>query len=539
MATIDPSDQAACEYATLSHRWSDDPTVKLSVANLEHFTTTPQPVSDLPATFRDAITVALELGIRYIWIDCLCIIQDSDEEQDWKEQGMEMCSIYTNAVVNISATGVPNNTHSFLQAYEGRSVVPLPPTIQHRWSSSNKSKPQEAEEADRWCIVDPYFWWSEVTNTVLLSRGWVFQERYLAPRVLHFGATQLLWECTTLDACEIYPAGLPDCVKSGGHTDLKRLQLNDTVMATKPPQPSPDPEDSASAFAQRLPEASLQVWCDLVQAYTRTSLTMRKDKLIAFSGVVELVRKLYHEKTESPRMSHDAYAAGIFERHLLLMLEWYTKRATGVPKTRPREYRAPTWSWASLDGRVFYDFLPHIIADPSGLPWPPLWATTLRNPRYPHTIPASGFDQQQGASWVPLVSDVVLGAATHAQTMAQAGDVSERWSITLRGHLSSLKHVVRSAGQTQRPLPGNQRPQPLIVTEDIRELVGEDSHFKYWVTGLVLKPQKELESVYSRCGFFCLLSKEGVQRFGVRISEASPFRAEFTEGMELSTIEIV
>ncbi|KAK7962910.1 uncharacterized protein PG986_003735 [Apiospora aurea] len=570
--TLDIMSDASLAYATLSHRWSDGPTIKLSVDNLER-STTPQPVSELPATFRDAIAVALDLGIRYIWIDCLCIVQDSPQEQDWKEQGMEMCNIYTNAVVNISATGVPNNTHSFLKAYEG-SAVPLPPTIQHRWKSRDTEQRQtkdtrssgstlpDIDDTDKWCIVDPYFWWSEVTNTVLLSRGWVFQERYLAPRVLHFGTNQLLWECTTMDACEVYPRGLPDYVKSGGHTDLKRLKLDDTVISSKAPQLSIGPDDP-SPDPHLPPDASLQVWCDLVQAYTRTSLTKRKDKLIAFSGVAELVQKLYLESAENPKLK-DEYASGIFERHLLLMLEWYTKRASWVPKTRPREYRAPTWSWASIDGRVFFDFLPHIIANPSGLPWPPLWATVLRDPRYPSTLPAVGV-RNQYASWVPLVSDLAVGDATNARAS------EKRCWIRLRGHISSMQHIVNSAGQTpQRQLPGNQRPQPFIVTEDIRgeifpktsktrevpvsrrgfhdrpclplrclELIGADSQLKHWVTGLVLKPHKELESVYSRCGFFCFLSTEGVQRFGVRISGSSPFRAEFAKGMDISTIEIV
>lgn len=569
LVTRDQCDKSARDYATLSHRWSSGPTVKLLVEHVETFTSA-QPISDLPATFRDAINVALELGLQYIWIDCLCIIQDSDQEEDWKDQGTEMCNIYTNAVVNISATGVPNNTHSFLKTYED-STVPLPPTIQHRWRSRveeehhqqgpdlnhSSSDPHETNETDIWCVVDPYFWWAEVTNTVLLSRGWVFQERYLAPRVLHFGANQLLWECTTMDACEAYPRGLPDYVKSVGHTDLKRLKLDDTVISSTGP-----PKLSTAPRVPEVPDASLQIWCDLVQAYTRTNLTKQSDKLIAFSGVAELVKKLYHE-AETPR-PNDSYVAGIFERHLIPMLEWHTRRFPGAT-SRHRDYRAPTWSWASIDGRAWYEFLPHVISDPSGLPWPPIWAGVLRSPRYPATLPAVG--REQGTAWAPLVSDVAVGTATNiVEHPLQARQVP-RYSIKLRGHILPLQSVVRVNSAREWS-----RPQPIIVEEDVTgdiflsdanpgshhpitrgminrpclplrclELIGDDAHLKHWVTGLILKPHPELESVYSRCGFFCVLSTEGVEQIGVRVSAGSdPFRADFAaEDMDLSSIEII
>ncbi|KAK7915178.1 heterokaryon incompatibility protein-domain-containing protein [Apiospora marii] len=381
-----------------------------------------------------------------------------------------MCNIYTNAVVNISATGVPNNTYSFLKTYED-STVPLPPIIKHNWHSNGK-RPQQgdkdttsstsdeaAEQADQWCVVDSYFWWSEVTNTVLLSRGWVFQERYLAPRVLHFGANQLLWECTTMDACEAYPRGLPDYVKSGGHTDVKRIQLDGTQLSSSA---------DSDASAQTLSEAALHVWCDLVQAYTRTHLTKRSDKLVAFSGVAELVRKLYHhheDQGSDTRSSNDAYTAGIFEQHLLLMLEWHTKR-TLAPNSRPEEYRAPTWSWASIDGRVGYEFLPQVIASPSGLPWPPIWAQILRSPRYPATLPAAGMEQQQGAAWFPLVFDVEVGEATTTgidERPQQQARPAPRLAIKLQGHILPLQSVIRVNSVRERG-----RPQPIVVEEDIR-----------------------------------------------------------------------
>ncbi|KAK6860378.1 hypothetical protein PG995_004014 [Apiospora arundinis] len=559
----DGSDHLVRQYATLSHRWSESPTVKLLLSNLESFPMQ-QSISDLPASFRDAITVALELGIKHIWIDCLCIIQDS--YQDWKEQGMEMCNIYTNAVVNISATGVANNTYSFLQAYDDKPI-PTPPIVRNVSQSLTKGKqgrptnpPRSTSEEARdagggdWCVVDPFFWWSEVTNTVLLSRGWVFQERYLAPRVLHFGAQQLLWECTTMDACETYPHGLPDYVKKNGHTDLKRLKVNDTVLATAD-QPAP-------GLAPPPTDASLQVWCDLVEAYTRTNLTKENDKLFALFGVSQLVRRLYHGA--EGENTNDGDWAGIFERHLLPMLEWHTDDTRAPQVARPREYRAPTWSWASVDGRVFYNFLPHLLSNWTQLAWPTFWERYLRYLKYRckreyHVILPSQ-SRQQGSDWRPLVWDVVLGATELSGT--QDGQVSKTYSIKLTGHLLDLKSLLRRARERRRR-------HPILVTEDTQytvfmsdaddggepidrkchdrvglplrclELLGEDSRLMYWVIGLVLKSDQQRESVYSRCGFFAVLSTEAVQEMGIRIYGSGSFKAEYVEGLELSSIEIV
>ncbi|KAK8008107.1 heterokaryon incompatibility protein [Apiospora marii] len=549
-------DQATCRYATLSHRWSNEPTVKLLDENTETFTA-PQPVAKLPATFQDAITVALELGIRYIWIDCLCIIQDS--YQDWREQGMQMCNIYTNAVVNIAATGVPNNTYSFLQNLEGRDI-PLPPIVQPPWlgrSSSSTSHPPKNDGDNVMCVVNTFFWWAEVINTVLLSRGWVFQERYLAPRVLHFGNEQLLWECATIDACEVYSQGIPKYLKKNGHTDLKRLKLDDTVLNAKE-QGSQD----MITLPEKKTDASLSVWCDLVEAYTRTDLTKHGDKLIALFGVAELVRRLYHD-AEGQR-SKDGYWAGIFERHIPLMLEWHIDTTRGPPGVRAPEYRAPTWSWASIDGRVHYEFHPQTFSDWDHLPWPTLWERFLRHRKFRSAVPyqvvfpAQGL--RQGSEWYALVSDVVMGPASFGGSQVTGQD--SRISVKLRGHLPTLASIMSRARK-------GQVRQPVLVTEDtdnavfpgdddeeedpdtwsfhdrrclpLRCLQLRDDNFRlmYWVTGLIVKPHENLESVYSRCGFFCIPSTEAVQQMGVRTSGPSPFKADFVDGTEISSIEII
>ncbi|KAF1978655.1 hypothetical protein BU23DRAFT_421303, partial [Bimuria novae-zelandiae CBS 107.79] len=88
-------------YLTLSHRWSQGPVCKLVMDNLPDFRKD-IPIRDLSITFQDAIEATNSLGFEYIWIDSLCIIQDSTH--DWAAEVTQMAQIYENAACNLSAT---------------------------------------------------------------------------------------------------------------------------------------------------------------------------------------------------------------------------------------------------------------------------------------------------------------------------------------------------------------------------------------------------------------------------------------------------
>ncbi|PMD22407.1 hypothetical protein NA56DRAFT_570691, partial [Hyaloscypha hepaticicola] len=114
----------------------------------------------MPHTFRDAITVARKLGIRFLWIDALCIVQPSyGDNTEWLEEGSRMGIIYENAICTIAATN-PS----------------IPITLPTSSLSFNEC----------------------VTESALNRRGWVVQERALSKRVLHFTERGLFWECGTI-----------------------------------------------------------------------------------------------------------------------------------------------------------------------------------------------------------------------------------------------------------------------------------------------------------------------------------------------------
>lgn len=92
------------EYVTLSHCWGKSPFLTLMKENF-HQMKVSIPIALIPQVFQDAILVAIELGFQYIWIDSLCIIQNSDGGVDWLQESPTMDRIYSGSVCNLSATG--------------------------------------------------------------------------------------------------------------------------------------------------------------------------------------------------------------------------------------------------------------------------------------------------------------------------------------------------------------------------------------------------------------------------------------------------
>jgi hypothetical protein len=178
-----PEILVGAKYLTLSHCWGSIEIKTLKEANLEEMKEGIA-MSSLPQTFQDAIRVTRELGQRYIWIDSLCIIQDSKE--DWFQESSRMGDIYSNSYCTISATGAEDGSMGLF--------------LDH------KSPPASDMEAK--------MWEREVDSAPLNQRAWVFQERFLSHRNLMFGRGCLFWECDDNRASESFPDRLPSWMTS-------------------------------------------------------------------------------------------------------------------------------------------------------------------------------------------------------------------------------------------------------------------------------------------------------------------------------------
>ncbi|KAJ9144534.1 hypothetical protein NKR23_g5772 [Pleurostoma richardsiae] len=296
------------------------------------------PLGELPGSFRDAVQVARHLGVDWLWIDSLCIIQDSAD--DWRRESARMGRIYSDSLCNVAATGAADNGGGL---FPDGSIVArqlfLNLSILRRRDDGEPEVPgpRDSRAFHRYRLEPWSLWARRVEEAGLNNRGWVVQERVLAPRTLHFTTTQVFWECTEIAACESLPDSLsPDHDDPETYFILIRKILAAARMV-------------ASTARHSTAKISVNDWTDmrdawrqLTHGYMRCLLTKEEDRLVALSGIAKEIRS----------MTGDEYIAGNWKSSLITDLLWYSMRdGTRLARTRPLV--APTWSWASIRPHAF------------------------------------------------------------------------------------------------------------------------------------------------------------------------------------------
>lgn len=310
------------EYCCLTHSWGGvNDIVKLTSENTEQMQQGID-VATLPRTFQDAIVITSELGYEWLWIDSLCIVQDS--RQDWLQQSAIMGDIFERAVCTIAAAGA-KNPHG--GCYQTRDPLPL---------TRCKVAPNLFIRALIPGQMDLY----RKDLKFLRSRAWVFQERCLSRRILSFGSSGMYWECRHGFATEHLPQGW-------GRTSLDigppSKIFDDATDELAQPEPSNRSEldpcwtllnDSWGSY-----ENFHTTWFTLVGAYSRCNLTFQNDRLPAMAGLAQRVQ----EETGF------LYYAGLWQHTVLMDLLWTTNDPSPYGRSN---YAAPTWSWAAVDKQV-------------------------------------------------------------------------------------------------------------------------------------------------------------------------------------------
>ncbi|RMZ69352.1 heterokaryon incompatibility [Pyrenophora seminiperda CCB06] len=297
-------------YVALSHRWGG----KKSILQL---TSQTLPVllhgfslDVLPKTFQDTIHICRKLGYRYLWIDSLCIIQDSI--QDWQKEATSMGSVYGNCAWSLAAVhGKDSDAGCFSERnplrYQHCSLPTDPPLVACLEGRSS-----------RYHLPD------EIPSEVpLLERGWVFQECLLSPKTVYFGARGVSWECRTAVADDtFYNTSEPQ----------KQLTFAKTKMQFDKIRRYECNIDSRADF--------LEAWFHVVKQYSTTSLTVQTDRLIAFSGIIAAVQ----ERTRLTPFF------GMWKEALVEELLWKVLPTQRLH--RLGNYRAPSFSWTSIDSSI-------------------------------------------------------------------------------------------------------------------------------------------------------------------------------------------
>lgn len=263
-------------------------------------------ISDLPQTLQDAITVTRALGQRYVWIDALCIIQDSPD--DWDVESSKMGSVYHGAYLTIAAATASDVSEGFLSR-DCQEMTPWYKVPYHEeWVNHEgcstilgaRLLKSSASCDDKNPATAPLLAWK--------SRGWTMQEQWLSRRIVKYHAYELRWVCQKGAKCQ--------CSMGRGAYSFNRL-------------------DQPILSYNRL-ESSIIQWYDVIEDYTARKLTDPRDKLPAISGLSEL----FQEVIQSP------YIAGLWVKHLLLGLLWAV--LDGKVGYASENYIAPSFSWASV-----------------------------------------------------------------------------------------------------------------------------------------------------------------------------------------------
>lgn len=297
--------EMVAEYVALSYCWGRSQifvTTKDTLADkLAGF-----PITSLPLTLRDAVNVTRKLGFDYLWIDALCIIQDSDDDKT--TEIARMGAIYKNSAVTISAANAETVDDGFLVSKEKQlSSCPRLPLLLPDGQFGIISVTKYIKR-DQDYVTQP-----------LDLRGWTLQESLLSPRVLSF-EKEVKWQCSS---GWHHDTLLRSYSNYSSPSELTPIDVHRIVHQTK----SIDP----TILNKR--------WGQLSEAYNRRQLTNHDDKFVAVAGIAQ----------DLQNKTGDDYFAGHWKEELVESLIWIPQRESGIP-VGPR--RKPTWSWLSYDSTI-------------------------------------------------------------------------------------------------------------------------------------------------------------------------------------------
>jgi hypothetical protein len=372
-------------YAALSHCWGKAQPLTTTSENLsEHLVAIQMDL--LPKTFREAVLLARQLDLQYIWIDSLCIIQDS--KTDWDTESAKMAEVYAGSAVTIAATSAKNgNEGLFVAKGESAWNKAVPFSIANYQGEQTTVYIRSAgglndhHSISRNNLFDAH---------PLSRRGWVLQERLLSTRILMFTSCELVFDCQTLLWCEcghfpfksaISASKIEAHAGEAAWEPCRRVlrvitqRLLDLLSWARdhPPLLMTRAANSLLQCAENGLTGSIEEneawhWQHIVESYTCRCLTRDEDTLPALSGLAKLLQGRLH----------DRYLAGLWRRDIHKQLLWsilpsawsFTPEEFELLQRLPDDnidqlylpYRprrtadqAPSWSWASIRGAVWWD----------------------------------------------------------------------------------------------------------------------------------------------------------------------------------------
>ncbi|KAG9191388.1 hypothetical protein G6011_09476 [Alternaria panax] len=333
------------EYLALSHMWGTDSSqqLRLTASTLQEYQEA-IPRDMLPSIFTEAIRITRYLGFRYLWIDSLCIIQDS--KSDWTAEANMMSAVYNNAVCTIAVLYPPQVAFSSTQCRDDpRDLTPCIVREPSREKAGISVFPYKFLKRSALAQED----WP------LSSRAWTLQEHILSPRTIFYGHRTLKWECV-----EIFCDELAGTIGDHTASNLPSMTQRE-LLSTRPiyePNETPETAGQVKKFSD-----TLWRWVALMQEYRRRDLTQASDRTMAFSGIAQAFQA-EHGLT---------YLAGIWKEHLPRSLLWHIHHSEDTLEhfsstlLEPRMKFVPTWSlfagpiYSNRDDMLYQDL--NLLAD--------------------------------------------------------------------------------------------------------------------------------------------------------------------------------
>lgn len=381
-------------YIALSHTWGDTKHTKLMRSNHEQRCAN-IPYQELPPLYQDAITITRAFGVRYIWIDSLCIFQDPKDD-DFSIEGAKMALIYEGAEFVLAATSSPDGDAGLCLPREPYRSIRCKTTDGEDFTVFARQKCCHEILGDQYSAQSsnavatrkecPQYWDKDIMDSLTFQsyplhfRAWCLQERLLAPKVLHFVKQELIFECLTSLECEcgfyedhggdpLLPSrreiksirsrgGEPrdECSQSSKHAARESLLDEEPHIVKKKPEAYVIEADKMNSSQYH------ELWRDLVVQYSQKGVSYPKDGLAAIAGLAE--------RWERDNIT-GYYLAGLWEKNILTGLRWkpdteepesvlfkkFEQVEQEIKQRQPGDqtldrYIAPSWSWASIQRGV-------------------------------------------------------------------------------------------------------------------------------------------------------------------------------------------
>ncbi|KKP01075.1 hypothetical protein THAR02_06812 [Trichoderma harzianum] len=320
-------------YLALSYCWGGKPpSLTTTKSNYSHLKTSIS-YNALPKTYQDTVRIARALGVKYVWIDALCIVQDDVE--DWEKESQVMAEIFRNSLVTLIPLRTTSSDEGFLERNPSIKI----PYHSTEWNISGsfflRHMPFSYQFAESALRGEPS--WSdrplllEIQASTWHTRGWTFQEDMFAMRKLYIGQLMMHWD-------SLKPVDI--------------IRTEDNIINDK--QDRIDKAES-SIIHTSTPwrgDYDYQGWYNLMLEYSNKELTYQTDRLPAVSSYADLIAS----------KSGDTYLAGLWEKNLHRGLLWkihrrwrWTFRQLKGWLKHPPQYIAPSWSWARIRSSLTWD----------------------------------------------------------------------------------------------------------------------------------------------------------------------------------------